>query len=97
LCISNAALMIPAVILLEADRPFAAYLVAAGLPALRIALRHRGHRGYYLLGYNDGPGGDATRHAQWISRFRRPQWFGLMVVVETGIVLLLLVSLIAHP
>ena len=96
LCISNAVLMIPAVVLLEYGQYLWAGLLVIGLPAARIARRFRGPRGYYVLGYNDGVGGDINRSARWINRHERPQWFTLLVAIEIIIVVILAVSMFAR-
>lgn len=97
LCVSNALLMVPGIILWDSGERLWGILLAAGLPALRIVSRYRSRRGYYLLGYNDGPGGDATLQARWINRHDRPQWFGLIVFLEAAIIVLLIVSIITRP
>ena len=92
LCVSNAVLLIPAIVAAETGHVLWAVVLAIGLPALRIANRHRGQRGYYLVGYNDGAGGDFTRGSRWLSRRDQPQWFRLLVVLEVVIVALLIAS-----
>jgi hypothetical protein len=89
--------MVPAMVMAESGHYLWAAVLAMGLPALRIAARHRRRRGYYLLGYNDGPGGDFTRSSRWITREHQPQWFRLMVFIEVVIVVLLTASTMARP
>lgn len=97
LCISNAVLLLPAVALFETGNGVWGLAAAIGLPALRIAARYRRHRGYYLIGYNDGVGGDFTRSSGRLTRQRQPRRFGLMVGVEVVIVVLLIASILLRP
>ena len=97
LCVSNAVLLVPAILFAESGNTLWAVVMAIGLPGLRIAARHRPGRGYYLLGYNDGAGGDFTLHSRWITRQTQPQWFRLLLVIEVVIVTLLAASILARP
>lgn len=97
LCVSNAVLLVPAMVFAEAGNALWAAALAVGVPALRIAARHRPGRGYYLVGYNDGPGGDFTRGSRWITRQGQPRWFRLLRAIEVGIVILLAASILARP
>jgi hypothetical protein len=97
LCVSNAVLMVPAMVLAESGARVWAVALALGLPVLRIAARHRARRGYFLLGYNDGPGGDFTRRSRRITRQDQPGWFRLLLVIEVVIVVLLATSIMARP
>lgn len=96
LCVSNAVLLVPAMVLAEAGNYFWAAALALGLPALRIAARHRRQSGYFLVGYNDGPGGDFTRGSRRITRQDQPRWFRFLLVIEVVIVVLLAASVMAR-
>jgi hypothetical protein len=96
LCLSNALLMIPGIILLESGERFWGILLAAGLPALRMVARYCSPRGYYLMGYNDGPGGDLTRHARWLNRRNHRQRFDLIMFLEAVIIALCLLSIVVQ-
>lgn len=97
LCVSNAVLLLPAVALVEAGNGLWGLAAAIGLPALRIAARYRPHRGYRLIGYNDGAGGDFTQSGGRLTRQRQPQRFGLLVGIEIVIVVLLVASILLRP
>lgn len=96
LFLSNGLLLIPAILALESGARFWAILLAVALPLLRMVARYRSRRGYYLIGYNDGAGGDHTLHARWLNRHSHPQWFKLIMLLESLIVLLFIVSIFAR-
>jgi hypothetical protein len=96
LCVSNAFLMIPGILVLESGKWMWGILLAVSLPALRMVRRYHSPRGYYLLGYNDGAGGDFNYSASWLSRRSHPQWFDLIMFLEAVIIVLTILSIIAR-
>lgn len=96
LCLSNTLLMIPGILVLESGEWLWGILLAAALPALRLFRRYHSRRGYYLLGYNDGAGGDINYSASWLSRHSHPQWFELIMFLETVIIVLTVLSIFAR-
>jgi hypothetical protein len=96
LWLSNALLMIPGILVLESGERLWGILLAAALPTLRMFRRYHSPRGYYLMGYNDGAGGDINYSASWLSRQSHPQWFELIMFLETLIIVLTVLSIIAR-
>ncbi len=72
--------------LLEAGHPGWGLLFLLGTPALRIGLRFRRNKGYYLIGYVGEVGGEMATPSGVITLKSAPRRFKLMLGLELALV-----------
>ena len=78
--------------LLEAGNTGWGLLFLLGTPALRIALRFRPGKGYYLIGYIGDVGGEMPTPSGVITHKRAPVRFRIMLGLELALIVFLWIS-----